>query len=180
MFGGIEGTLMNLSKFSESELFQIIDSGLTENMSMLELTEFDPSWVRVFLERETIENTGKGLDDFLKTPIGGRRTVQIYARLELERPVYWTRVKQEFRMLLCGDDKKYADLQKKIDATGTKSQTAIVSMIAAGVAAQVGVAAGILVPFCALLLLAVLRVGKNAYCSGIELDIPVVMKGKKK
>jgi hypothetical protein len=82
-------------------------------------------------------------------------------------------MKDEFKLLICTDDARYADLRKKIESSGDKSQTAIVAMIAAGVAAYVGVAAGVLVPFCALLLLASVRVGKNAYCAGLLPEGPV-------
>ena len=86
---------------------------------------------------------------------------------------YWRALKKEFRLFLCTDDKRYADLRKKLDAAGTKSQTTIVSMIAASVAAHVGAVAGTLVPLCALILLAGARLGKNAICAELPLDIPI-------
>jgi hypothetical protein len=68
----------------------------------------------------------------------------------------------------------------QVDTSGGKSQTAIVGMIAAGVAVNVGAVAGALVPFCALLLIGALRIGKNAYCSGIPLDVPAIESKAKK
>jgi hypothetical protein len=93
---------------------------------------------------------------------------------------YWTRLKQEFVIFLCTEDKKYADLRRKIDSAGTKSQTTIVSMIAAAVAINVGLAAGALVPFCALLMLGMVRIGKNAFCGGASLNVQIIESKKDK
>jgi hypothetical protein len=81
-------------------------------------------------------------------------------------PGLWDRVKREVRDLICGTSKKYADLRRRFAQLSNKSQSAIVSIIAAAIGANLGVAAGILVPLIALALAAFLAVGKNAYCSG--------------
>src|SRR6266702_5105724 len=75
---------------------------------------------------------------------------------------YWSALKQEFVLLVCTDDKKYKDLRVRIDR-GTNS-TALVSAIAVGISAHMGIAAGILTPFCALCLIALARMGKEAFC----------------
>jgi hypothetical protein len=86
-------------------------------------------------------------------------------------PDYWSKLKAEFRLLICKRDKKYAPLRKKLDSITKKSETAIVSTISAAMAVKFGVAAGILAPFCALCLVGVSRLGKEAFCSAIELKI---------
>jgi hypothetical protein len=86
---------------------------------------------------------------------------------------YWESLKDEFRLLLCTDDKKYVELRTKLEALGTKSQITLISTISAALATYVGVAASVLVPFCAIILIAVARVGKNAICKGDELWIPI-------
>jgi hypothetical protein len=93
---------------------------------------------------------------------------------------YWLAVKREFRTFLCTDDKKYADLKKKISTSQTRSETAVTSLIAAAIASHLGLAAGALVPFCALLLIVLARMGRNAICAELPLDIPVVEPKKKK
>jgi hypothetical protein len=89
-------------------------------------------------------------------------------------PKTWEALKEEFRILVCTKDKKYSSLRKKLGTTGAKSQTMIVSMIAAAMAPPLGVAvSAVLVPFCALVLLGLLKVGKEAYCRTTDLNIPV-------
>src|SRR5258708_1517562 len=92
---------------------------------------------------------------------------------EKQTKPYWTRLKHEFHLLICTTDKKYADLRRKIESEGGKTRTTIVALIAAGVAGTVGVAWGALVPFVALLMVAVMRLGKNAYCASLMLDVPI-------
>jgi hypothetical protein len=99
-------------------------------------------------------------------------------------PNLWNDVLYEMHSLICTDDKRYADLRKALSITGSKSQTTIVSLIAAAVAAHIGLIAGSVVPFCALVLVAVARVGKNAYCRQFDnLDINLnempIVKGDK-
>jgi hypothetical protein len=87
-------------------------------------------------------------------------------------PDYWERLKCEFKILLCTNDKKYAHLRKELGVAAKKSQTAIVSMIAAAMASAFGVVAGVLVPFCALCLVAVAKLGREAFCTVNQLVIP--------
>lgn len=88
-------------------------------------------------------------------------------------PAYWKNLKNEFRLLVCTSDKKYAPLRKELGLENQRSQTVIVSMIAVALAHSVGVAAGTLTPFCALCLLALARMGKEAFCKSLDFDVPV-------
>jgi hypothetical protein len=88
-------------------------------------------------------------------------------------PPYWESLKAEFRLMLCSADSKYDGLREQFSSWGTKSQTAIVSSIAATMATYIGIAAGILVPFCALCLVAFLKLGKEAFCSAKQWDMRI-------
>jgi hypothetical protein len=83
---------------------------------------------------------------------------------------YWYAVKKEIHILVCTEDKKYKGLREQLSKAGTKSQTAIVSMIAVALAGYVGTIAGLLVPMCALLMLAILKIGRHAFCAQDELS----------
>jgi hypothetical protein len=80
-------------------------------------------------------------------------------------PGYWAHLKEEFRLFLCTKDKKYEHLRKQLSTSADKSHTTIVATIAAAMAVHFGVAAGVLVPFCALCLLAMVRIGKETLCA---------------
>ncbi|WP_156992244.1 hypothetical protein [Paraburkholderia oxyphila] len=88
-------------------------------------------------------------------------------------PMYWELLKKEFRLLLCTNDKKYRALRKHLAKTGDKSQLAVVSAISAAVAASLSVTAAALVPVCAICLIAVLKLGKEAYCQTQNLDVKI-------
>lgn len=83
-------------------------------------------------------------------------------------PRHWVQLKTEFRSFLCTKDKKYTTLRKQLATSKDKSQTAIVSMISAAMAVHFGVATGVLVPFCAMCLVVLVRVGTEAFCSSSE------------
>jgi hypothetical protein len=79
-------------------------------------------------------------------------------------PSLWVRVKQEFRILICTNNKRYSTLRKQFAAIGTKSQTTIVSLFSVAIGKAVGVAAAVITPFVVLGLKAILQVGQEAYC----------------
>jgi hypothetical protein len=83
-------------------------------------------------------------------------------------PAYWGRVRDEFHKLVCTKDPRYAALRRQLAAHSGKTQTAIVSFIAAYVASILGLATGAVVPLVALCLLALLSLGRNAFCDGLE------------
>src|SRR6266478_8191864 len=85
-------------------------------------------------------------------------------------PRYWYQLKEEFRLLICTQDKKYDALRKQLTTTEDKSQIGIVSTIAAAMARQFGVVADVVVPFCALCLIAVVRLGKEPFFNARCID----------
>src|SRR3954453_14535402 len=46
---------------------------------------------------------------------------------------YWVRFKEEMRLLICTNDKKYKDVRRKLSRTGRESQTVILTTISAAV-----------------------------------------------
>ncbi|WP_152033899.1 hypothetical protein [Paracidovorax avenae] len=100
---------------------------------------------------------------------GGRFPPQMSTRRtppEDTRPekTYWDHVKNEMRLFLCTDEKKYKALWKQIEAIQKKSTTAIVGVIATFLGSSLGAPATILAGFVAVCLYAALKVGKEAYC----------------
>jgi|SRR5580700_10594993 hypothetical protein len=128
-----------------------------DDLRVLVFRELQPSSCET-----SIEDLGRRLPEFLYPDA-----------LFATPPPYWQRLKEEFRLFLCTTDKKYALLRRELKATGNKTQTVIVSTIAAAMAHSLGVAAGILMPFCALCLLALAKMGKEALCSSVKFDVPI-------
>ena len=78
---------------------------------------------------------------------------------------YWSFVKKEMYAFLCTDDKRYHDLWKQIDALQKKSTTAIVGVMATFLGASIGAPATLIAGFISVCLYAVIKLGKEAFCS---------------
>jgi hypothetical protein len=79
----------------------------------------------------------------------------------------WRSFKSEWYQLACTDDPRYDVLRAKVkDLRGTPA-TVVVSTIAAGLAATLGVAAGVLMPFIAVLLHGAVTVGNRVMCRAL-------------
>jgi hypothetical protein len=89
------------------------------------------------------------------------------SELDQEAESLWNSFKGELRILVCTQDKKYKDLRAQIaKMTGQKSQLAIMSAVASGIAVQIGFATStILTPLCAICFLAGARIGRELLCS---------------
>jgi hypothetical protein len=148
---------MSIEDISPKELYDIVSG--------------TPEWHHLSdknaLDRVTINQFGTYLD-------GGKDPSLRYMTKPVKLGELWKRVKDEFDTLLCTNDRRYASFRRKLKAYSKHGETAIVSTIAAAVAKDVGVEAGVLTQFCALLLLAVLKVGKEAYCEGGGLDVKLI------
>ena len=84
----------------------------------------------------------------------------------LKRPRnFWQELKKEFYLLLCTKDPKYKKLRSQLDKKSHATTTTIIAMISAAIAAQLGVAIGIITPLVALLLFAILKLGMNSWCN---------------
>jgi hypothetical protein len=82
-----------------------------------------------------------------------------------QRWASWEALKREFWILICTSDVKYAALREKIGSSATKSEATLTSTIAVALSTHLGIAAGLLVPACALCLIALLKIGKEALCT---------------
>ena len=169
-----------VEKLTEDELFDLINP-LTE-IDILESD--DPNlfdlWEELGIEQQIFNNE-------LKKRIETEHSIDIIGKRMLPRaidgyaqyiswPDYWWQFKNEFKLLVCTQDKKYQTLRKKLIKKADKSHTTIVSAIAAVVAANFGVTAGVLIPFVAMCLIAILRMGIEAFCATLDLDIPITLK----
>ena len=85
----------------------------------------------------------------------------------------WDRLKKQFQILICAKDKEYADLRKDALEASKNGQTALVAMIAGGLGAAIGVSAAAIAPAISLLLIALIKVGQNAYCDGVDLGMSI-------
>jgi hypothetical protein len=84
---------------------------------------------------------------------------------------YWAEVKKEIYLLICTKDRKYAAIRTHFKKKSNASTTAIVGMLSATVATQIGAAAGIVTPLVALLLYGLLKVGVNSWCNLQEKEL---------
>lgn len=80
-------------------------------------------------------------------------------------PPYWLRLKREFHLLVCTDDPKYKDTRDKLDSSGGEAKTIVIATVSAAMADSLGFVAGAVTPFCVLCLIALLRLGKESFCS---------------
>ena len=82
------------------------------------------------------------------------------------QPNYWKRVKRELHLLICTNDQRYETLRRDIGKESKTTQIALVSTISASIGAYLGMAATVIGPFVTLGLMALLQVGRNAWCTG--------------
>jgi hypothetical protein len=82
------------------------------------------------------------------------------------QPNYWKRVKRELHLLICTNDQRYETLRRYIGKESKTTQIALVSTISASIGAYLGMAATVIGPFVTLGLMALLQVGRNAWCAG--------------
>ena len=66
---------------------------------------------------------------------------------------------------MCTDDKKYSKLRGQLSVESTKGTNAIVALISASIGSLLGVQATLLAGFCAVAMYAIVKIGKEAYCS---------------
>jgi len=76
----------------------------------------------------------------------------------------WIAFKAEWRNLACTDSDKYKNLRHQVKSLRGHPATVVVSAIAAGISTALGITAGILVPFIAILLHGALTLGNAVMC----------------
>lgn len=136
-----------------------------------------PDWlVQQYPELELIKNPENPAEDeidfILKAQgdpragffIGGKRD-QASA---VTRDAFWSRLKEEFRDLVCTDSPKYAELRKEFAETRKVADATVLASITAAIAAVLGAAVAALVPLVALCLYAFAKLGSATYCKLTE------------
>jgi hypothetical protein len=78
--------------------------------------------------------------------------------------LYYERIMDELRKLICGGDPSYDKLRKDISALVEQHKGEVVGMITASLGASVGLSAAVLAPVVAIVLSLVTEVGVNAWC----------------
>lgn len=101
-----------------------------------------------------------------KKPKSAKKKTASKGGKNVRQPNYWRRVKNELRILICTNDKKYAGLRRQIHKHGSATQTTLVSYVASGIAVSLGYTVAAVVPFVAMALLALIQIGANAWCTG--------------
>ncbi|WP_156398802.1 hypothetical protein [Methylobacterium sp. Leaf469] len=79
---------------------------------------------------------------------------------------YWHRLKAEIRKLLCTNDKRYAELRRRMTQTRNVAEKVGVPAIAAAMASHVGLEVALITPFVSLLLVLIGQIGIGAWCAG--------------
>ena len=92
----------------------------------------------------------------------------------------WEAVKHEMFLFLCADDKKYRKLWSEVRKVRKKGTTAVVTVISAALGASIGVAATLVSAFVAVCIYAILKIGKEAYCSVKAQSLPMPSIAPKK
>lgn len=87
-----------------------------------------------------------------------------YGVVEGAKQGYWEAVKGEVNKFVCGGP-GYEDLRKQVEAGWEKGKTWIVSVVAAFIASNIGVAAAIILPVVGIAFALVARIGVKAYCA---------------
>ena len=77
---------------------------------------------------------------------------------------WWPKVKYEFHVFLCTDDKKYENLRKKLADSGSATSTTILSAISAAIGSSLGFEAGAIIGLMAVCIYGLIKIGKEAYC----------------
>lgn len=77
---------------------------------------------------------------------------------------FWDQFKTEFRKFICDDD-AYTEEKQELAAESGTTRLLLVSTISASVGATIGFAATLLAPAVALMLCAVSKMGRNAFCA---------------
>jgi hypothetical protein len=157
--------MMDISKLNETELL-----AACPYISILEEQKID------------IDTLGYGLSLTFQGcgPRGMAGKDQIHLWFLTRPRNYWVEVKKEIYLLLCTKDRKYFDIRNHFKKKSATSTTAIVGMLSATVATQIGAAAGIVTPLVALLLYGLLKVGVNSWCNLQSKDLGKKTSRKRK
>lgn len=80
---------------------------------------------------------------------------------------FWDRFATEFKKFIC-DDEAYLEEKKALGSESAPIKALLISAVSAALGATLGYSATLLAPAVALLLCVVGKMGKNAYCTGVN------------
>ena len=135
---------------------QVPDADIAEWLGVLK--PYQRTTLEVFLEGATPEQAAErwlgstGSPNII--PFGGPHDTK----------PFWERFKDEFRKFVC-DDNAYLEEKKALDTQGPIGKAVLVSAVSAAIGATIGYSATLLAPAVTLLLCAVGKMGRNAYCN---------------
>lgn len=143
---------------------------LVVSPSAIDFKDFDPDTESRLMEVMGEMRAGASIDELgtelLPRAIDGDAMYAFW-------PDYWEKLKHEFKLLVCTSDSKYTEVRQRLASSADKTQATAVSTIAAVMGAQFGVVAGLIVPFVALCLIVLARLGKEAFCAVKNWDFPL-------
>ena len=125
------------------------------------LKPYQRTTIRAFVSESSIEEAAKkwlsatGSPNIV--PFGGSRDTK----------PFWDRFATEFKKFVC-DDNAYTEEKKALGAESAPIKAILISAVSAALGATLGYSATLLAPAVALLLCIVGKMGKNAYCSGVN------------
>jgi hypothetical protein len=93
---------------------------------------------------------------------------------------YWDAFKVEFKIFLCTKNRKYQTLRREVASHGKASQTVAVGLISGAIGAKLGTVAGVVTPLVIISLIIVLKLGKEAYCRTVDVDLLAPFSGDPK
>jgi len=76
----------------------------------------------------------------------------------------WEKAKEEFYVLVCTNEPRYEEIRKQASKVTPSYTTMLVAAVSAAFGSVIGIAATVITPLVGLLLLALAKVGKNAFC----------------
>lgn len=80
---------------------------------------------------------------------------------------FWDRFATEFKKFIC-DEGSYVEEKKALGSESAPMKAILISAISAAIGATLGYAATLLAPAVALMLCIVGKMGKNAFCGGVD------------
>lgn len=100
-----------------------------------------------------------------------KKTEEAYKNDPRPPKKYWKSVQVELNDLICGNSEKYKELRNKLDQAAKTGEKGLATLVAANVAATMGVEAGIISGLIALCLFSIKSIGVNAYCRSIGANV---------
>ncbi len=87
-------------------------------------------------------------------------------------PRYWNQLKLEFRLFVCTDEPKYADIREKARNANAVFETILLTGLISAFGKTLGIEAAILAPFVKLLIVSIAKISVAAYCVSQNLIDP--------